>query len=255
MKKLILLFLCLPLLVMAAPKVKISRFVIAHRGAWKKQGLPENSIASLKEAIKLGCYGAEFDVHMTADSVLVINHDHEFLGLPIETSTYQQLLTKKHTNGETIPTLEAYLKEGIKQKKTKLILEIKASEISKERSITMTQKVMQMVKDLKAEKWMEYLSFDDAISKEMMRVGNKAKVSYLNGEKSPQELKSEGYFGLDYHYSVFEKHPEWIKEAKDLGLKSNSWTVNDTKIASSLLKNKVDFITTNEPELLMELKK
>ena len=255
MKKLILLFLCLPLLVMAAPKVKISKFIIAHRGAWKKQGLPENSIASLKEAIKLGCYGAEFDVHMTADSVLVINHDHEFLGMPIETSTYQQLLAKKHTNGETIPTLEAYLKEGIKQKKTKLILEIKASEISNERSITMTQKVMQMVKDLKAEKWMEYLSFDDAICKEMMRVGNKAKVSYLNGEKSPQELKSEGYLGLDYHYSVFEKHPEWIEEAKDLGLKSNSWTVNDLKVSSALLKNKVDFITTNEPEMLLELEK
>ena len=255
MKKLIFLFLCLPLLVMAAPKVKISRFVIAHRGAWKKQGVPENSIASLQQAIKLGCYGAEFDVHMTADSVLVINHDHEFLGQPIETSTYEQLLAKKHSNGETIPTLEAYLKEGIKQKKTKLILEIKASEISKDRSITMTQKVMQMVKDLKAEKWMEYLSFDDAIGQEMMRVRNKAKVSYLNGEKSPQELKSEGYFGLDYHYSVFEKHPEWIKEAKDLGLKSNSWTVNDTKIASLLLKNKLDFITTNEPELLMGLRK
>jgi len=255
MKKLILLFLCLPLLVMAAPKVKISKFIIAHRGAWKKQGLPENSIASLQQAIKLGCYGAEFDVHMMADSVLVINHDHEFLGIPIETSTYEQLLTKKHTNGETIPTLEAYLKEGLNQKKTKLILEIKASEISKECSIIMTQKVMQMVKDLKAEKWMEYLSFDDAIGKEMMRVENKAKVSYLNGEKSPQELKSEGYFGLDYHYSVFEKHPEWIEEAKDLGLKSNSWTVNDIKIASLLLKNKVDFITTNEPELLMDLKK
>ena len=185
----------------------------------------------------------------------MINHDHEFLGMPIETSTYQQLLAKKLINGETIPTLEVYLKEGIQQKKTKLILEIKASKISKERSIAVTQKVMQMVKDQKADKWMEYLSFDDAICKEMMRINNKVKVSYLNGEKSPQELKSEGYLGLDYHYSVFEKHPEWIKQAKDLGLKSNSWTINDTKIASSLLKNKIDFITTNEPELLMDLKK
>lgn len=28
--------------------------VIAHRGAWKTQGLPQNSIAALHEAIRLG---------------------------------------------------------------------------------------------------------------------------------------------------------------------------------------------------------
>jgi glycerophosphoryl diester phosphodiesterase len=90
--------------------------VIAHRGAWKKNGIPENSIASLKEAIRLGCFGSEFDVHMTADSILVINHDAEFLGLPIAKLPYQELLAKKHSNGEDIPTLEAYLREGMKQK-------------------------------------------------------------------------------------------------------------------------------------------
>ena len=45
--------------------------VIAHRGAWKKNNFPQNSIASLNEAVKLGCYGSEFDVWMTADNVLV----------------------------------------------------------------------------------------------------------------------------------------------------------------------------------------
>jgi glycerophosphoryl diester phosphodiesterase len=43
--------------------------VIAHRGAWKNTGVPENSIASLQHAIALGCYGSEFDVHLSADSV------------------------------------------------------------------------------------------------------------------------------------------------------------------------------------------
>jgi glycerophosphoryl diester phosphodiesterase len=49
--------------------------VVAHRGAFKKNGFPENSIASLKEAIRLGCTGSEFDIRMTADDSLVINHD------------------------------------------------------------------------------------------------------------------------------------------------------------------------------------
>ena len=84
--------------------------VIAHRGAWKAKNLPENSIAALKHAFKLKCYGSEFDVHLTLDSVAVVNHDPTFLGLNIAKSTYNQLLVKKLSNGESIPTLENYLK-------------------------------------------------------------------------------------------------------------------------------------------------
>ena len=69
--------------------------VIAHRGAWKQKSLPQNSIASLQEAINLKCRGSEFDVHLTADDVLVVNHDHLFYGLDIEKSTYKMLLSKK----------------------------------------------------------------------------------------------------------------------------------------------------------------
>ncbi|HRB80093.1 MAG TPA: glycerophosphodiester phosphodiesterase family protein, partial [Niabella sp.] len=71
--------------------IPFSNKVIAHRGAFKNTGTPENSLASLKAAIALGCGGAEFDIHMTADNILVINHDPEFLGIPIETTTYAQL--------------------------------------------------------------------------------------------------------------------------------------------------------------------
>lgn len=49
--------------------------VVAHRGAWKNDGLPQNSIASLKKAISLEVAGSEFDVQLTADGVLVLNHD------------------------------------------------------------------------------------------------------------------------------------------------------------------------------------
>ena len=34
------------------------------------------------------CAGAEFDVRMTADNVLVVNHDPEFFGLKIEKVKY-----------------------------------------------------------------------------------------------------------------------------------------------------------------------
>jgi hypothetical protein len=34
--------------------------VVAHRGAWKKNKLPQNAIASLKEAIRLQCTGTDY---------------------------------------------------------------------------------------------------------------------------------------------------------------------------------------------------
>ena len=109
--------------------------VIAHRGAWKVEGLPQNSIASLHRAIELGCAGTEFDVHLTKDDVLVVNHDADFYGIDIGTATYAELLAKKLPNGEAIPTAEAYLREGMKQQKTKLIFELKSSKLGKDRTL------------------------------------------------------------------------------------------------------------------------
>lgn len=60
--------------------------VVAHRGAFKKNGFPQNSIASLREAIRLQCAGSEFDVRMTLDDSLVVNHDPHYQKLNIETT-------------------------------------------------------------------------------------------------------------------------------------------------------------------------
>lgn len=227
--------------------------VIAHRGAWKQANLPENSIASLNHAVALGCYGSEFDVYLTKDDILVVNHDKDFYGIDIETSTYQELLTKKHPNGESIPTVEAYLKEGMKQKKTKLIFELKPSKLGKERVLKAAEMSVALVKKLGAEKWVDYITFDRDAGKHLAKLVPKAEVAYLNGDLSPAEAKADGFKGLDYHFSVFKKNPDWIKECQKIGLTVNVWTVNDADEMKSLLDQKVNYITTNEPELLFEL--
>jgi glycerophosphoryl diester phosphodiesterase len=227
--------------------------VIAHRGAWKQAGLPENSIAALNHAVALGCHGAEFDVHLTKDDVIVVNHDNNFYGIVIEKSTYADLLTKQHPNGEKIPTLEAYLREGMKQKKTKLILEIKTSTISPERSLELTAKCVALVKKLKAEKWVEYICFSYDVGKKIHEFNPTANVAYLTGDVAPDVAKKDGYTGLDYHLSVYKEHPTWIKEAKALGLTVNAWTVNDKPEMQNLINQNVEYITTNEPELLFEV--
>lgn len=229
--------------------------VIAHRGAWKNTGATENSIAALNHAVSLECEGSEFDVHMSADSLPVINHDVSIQGISIAKTNSSELLKMKLANGETLPTLEDYLNAGMKQTKTKLILEIKPSELGKESSIALSRKVVSLVEKLNAEAWVDYISFDYDVCKEVMGLAPYSKVAYLKGDKTPTELVADQFFGLDYNLSILQKNPEWIKDAQSKKLSVNVWTVNEKEILEDLLKQNVDFITTNEPELLLSLVK
>jgi len=226
--------------------------VIAHRGAWKNTGATENSIASLQHAIKLGCAGSEFDVNMSADSVLFIHHDPDVEHVAIEKTAAAALAKLKLSNGENLPTLEAYLQEGIKQNKTRLILEIKRSVVSKERSLALALKVVEMVSQYKAQGWVDYISFDYDILKQVQALDPYAKVAYLNGDKTPAQLAQDKFYGFDYHFKVLQKNENWIKEAQQQKLTVNCWTVNDEALMDWLLANKADFITTNEPEILLQ---
>lgn len=228
--------------------------VVAHRGAFKKNGLPENSIASLKQAIALGCTGSEFDVWMTADDSLVIHHDPDFNKLEIEKSGFNDLRNFNLSNGEKLPSLREYLLAGMDNNtKTRLVLEIKPSKISKERGRAVADRVLQLVRELKVEPMIVYISFDYGILDQLRKNDPKAILQYLNGDHSPQQLKTETIQGADYHYSVFKSKPEWITEAKKNKIQLNAWTVNDAADMKWLLESKFDFITTNEPELLLDI--
>lgn len=227
--------------------------IVAHRGAWKKNSFPENSIASLRQAISDRYAGSEFDVRMTADDSLVINHDPAFNGHIIGKTNYADLAVYKLSNGEKIPTLREYLRAGIENNNfTKLVCEIKPSGISKERGKAVAGKVLEMVHMLGAEQMVSYISFDYDILKEIVAINPAATTQYLEGNKSPDQLKEDGITGADYYFTVFKNHPEWIESAKRNGITLNAWTVNEAADMDWLLANGFDYITTNEPELLFE---
>jgi glycerophosphoryl diester phosphodiesterase len=190
---------------------------------------------------------------MTADEVLVVNHDHDFQGMDIETSTYEQLLAKTLPNGEKIPTLKAYLTEGMTQKGTKLILEFKPSQLGIARSERVGELSVKTVQELGAQAWVEYITFSYEGGLKAIASDSKAKVVYLNGDKTPLQLKEAGFFGFDYHLSLLRRMPQWIAEAKALGLTTNSWTINKEEDMLWLLEQGIDFITTDEPEKLAML--
>lgn len=227
--------------------------VIAHRGAWKAKDLPQNSIAALKEAIRLNCTGSEFDVRMTSDEILIVTHDGDYEGLDIEASTYQDLAKQKLPNGETLPTLKDYIVAGMtNNSSTGLVCEIKPSKIEG-RNVLMADKAVALVKELNAEDYISYyISFSYEVIKRIKEIDTTTRVLYLDGSKSPQELKRDNITGLDYLVYKLKMKPHWITEAKELGLKLNAWTANKEEDIDWLLANDFDYITTDEPELAFQ---
>ena len=226
--------------------------VIAHRGAWKNTATPQNSIASLKAAIALGCMGSETDLHMTADSALVINHDNEWGGLSVQKSNLSDLQKTKLSNGELLPLLHDFINIIKQQTGTQLVLEIKPSVKGREWAKATIQRMMNTIHEMQAQAWITYISFDYEMLKEILRLEPSANVQYLNGDKIPEQLKQDGVKGMDYHCSLFKKYPQWLQSARENNIDVNAWTVNDSEDMDWLLANDVRFITTNEPELLFK---
>lgn len=254
MKKLLLLLLgSLIISCAGGPKPKFQdNIVIAHRGAWKANSLPQNSIASLREAVAIGAHGSEFDVHITADDSMVVNHDNDYNGMRIEKTPYSELVSKKLPNGEKLPTLREYLVEGLKQSTTKLILEIKKAD-SQERTLELTRHAVALVKKMNAEKWVDYITFDYEAGKLVHQLAPKAEIAYLNGDVRPAQAKKDGFTGLDYNFSKYKENPQWISVAHKLGMSINAWTVNSEEDMRYMIDQNAEFITTNEPELLLQL--
>ncbi len=249
MLRLILLFILTLSTAMAQNKI------VAHRGAWKHTGAPQNSLAALKHSFEMGCGGTEFDINMTKDEILVINHDADYFGTNIEDFTYEELNKVKLKNGENLPMLEDFFKMAKNYPKTILFAEVKPSPSGPVRSEKMAEATYKMAKKHNLLKRTTFISFSYEAVLKLVSLDKKARIQYLTGNKTPQELKAANIPGLDYHFSVFEKNPNWISESKTLGLTTNAWTVNKTEVMEFLLIRGVDYVTTDEPELALEIEK
>ncbi len=219
--------------------------VIAHRGYWDTTGSAQNSLTSLRLAEKIGCYGSEFDVHLTSDHQIVVFHDDYVHGLPIQKTDYKTLKKYPLRNGESIPTLAKYL-DAAKGLTTRLILEIKR-QYSQSHEDSLVDATVAMVKAKGLADRTEYISFSKNACLRLRQLCPDAKIAFLGGDWDPQTSKDKGMTGIDYDQTVLARHIEWIKECHDLGLTVNVWTVNDLNAINDWIHAGVDFITTNKP--------
>lgn len=229
--------------------------VTAHRGFWncEEAGYAENSIKALELAQKNGLWGSEFDVHITSDLVMLVHHDPDIDGIRIWNHDYADFKDCRLKNGEKVPTLDEYLTQGEKSRKTVLVFELK-SQIDKAHEDYMVDQSVTALKEhgLYNPKRVIFISFSLNICERLAALCPDFTVQYLGGDKSPEELAGLGINGIDYHYTVFAKNPTWLKQARDNKMSVNCWTVNNEKDIKDMIGLGVDCITTNEPLLVRE---
>lgn len=227
--------------------------IIAHRGAWEEFNLPENSVAALKKAIELNCYGAEFDVRRTKDGILVVNHDPTYFGDTIQNKTYEALNNKKLANGEDLPLLETFFKTTTGEKTTQFICEIKEAINDKKQDYLAAIETLELAKKTGIENKIIYISFSFDILKWIKEKNPKAIVFYLENNQPLQNLVNEKINGINFHYSQFLNNPSLIENAKTMGMKTGSWTVNKPADLAILRSMHIEYITTNKPNEFLSL--
>lgn len=237
------------------PRPGFQTKVVAHRGYWQADGSAQNSIRSLIKADSIDCWGSEFDVWMSKDGTLFVNHDPTIGDVEIQKSKAKVVARQRLNNGEPIPTLEQMLKAAVSLPRLQLVCELKPH-ADKKQEAKAVKKIIDMVAKYGLEKRTTYITFSLEGMKELIkRAPAGTEVYYLNGELTPQQLKEMGAAGMDYNSSVVLKHRDWVDQCHKLGLKVNVWTVDDKHAAllDMLLDMDIDFITTNTPEPVLQI--
>lgn len=224
--------------------------IVAHRGFWNcdEAGYAKNSVAALRCAQENGFWGSEFDVNMTADSVLIVYHDGAINGKSIEKYPYSEFKDITIANGEKIPTIDQYLEQGLKYPKTMLVYELKPHSCAEVEDIfvNLTIEKLKEYKLLNPNRVM-FISFSWHMCKRVAELLPGFTVQYLEGNKSPQTVLADGVNGIDYHFSTFNKNATWSEEARLLGMSTNVWTVNQEENMREAIGQNIMFITTDYP--------
>ena len=67
-------------------------------------------------------------------------------------------------------------------------------------------------------------------------------------------MKNDGLTGIDYSFYSFRSDSQLTQKAHEEGLTVNVWTVNQPDELQQYYHSEIDYITTDEPEILLEMK-
>jgi len=231
--------------------------VIAHRGA--SDLAPENTLASVELAWRLGADAVEVDVHLTPDGRIVAIHDEttdRTAGVHLEvaatpSSRLRQLDVGRHKHpqfaGQRIPYLEEVLQTVPPGRQ--LFVEIKCGP-------AILPPLATMIAGSGKRSQIVLLGFDLPTIRAAKKLMPDVPACWLcdkrilrsYGPSLAEQARAASVDGLDVHWSGLTRR--FIRAVKAAGLKLYVWTVDDPAQALRLHTLGADGITTNRPDRL-----
>lgn len=228
--------------------------VVAHRGHHSADGAAENSIAALHAADRDGVAIVEIDVIITKDMEMVVAHGprHSYDGrsVAIGNSDLQTLRTMPLKNGEAIPILDEYLSEARELPDIELFVEMKITGGDID-AVQYFEMVDAKIEEYGLEERTTYISFSREICD--LAIAKNKRALYLGSDLSPRKAAKLNYTGINYSIKIMRLHPRWIRKAHELGMEVGIWTANNRNDMEWAIRHNVDYITTDNPLLGLEL--
>jgi len=232
---------------------------------------PENSLAALQRAQRLGCAGVEIDVRLSKDKIPVVFHDERLERITnikgfVAAYTAQDLAqldigTRFHPDftGETVPSLETFLAVWA-ETGLSLNLEIKASPYREFETNLQIYKVLARWRQGQKQRWGQQ-GYTDILLSSFSKIvlafwrQNPLKMPYaLIG--SPQDRRplqhliaqaqSLGCCGL--HLPARFMTAKTVRTCHKAGLGVGVWTVNHPLLMRRLRSWGVDVVISDDPQ-------
>jgi glycerophosphoryl diester phosphodiesterase len=236
--------------------------LIAHRGA---SGLvPENTLSAVLSALDLGADAIEIDVRRTKDGAIVLMHDATLQRTAGSPQAVADLTLDEVRRadagawfgadfaGERVPTLAEVL--SLTKGKAVLAIEIKPTDI--------TEDVLSVIAQEKAEEWVNVMSFHDAVVRRVREVAPHLPSGLIVGVRPEENAAQQaialvrrvaqcgaGVLSLS-HPAV---NPTLAREVRRRGVALWTWTVDDPQRMQEVAQCGVDGIITNFPNRLREV--
>ena len=232
--------------------------VVGHRGCrfntpdCPETALYENTLATLEFAQRLGIYAAEFDVQLTSDEKIIVFHGPIVPGpeTNIQKMSFDQARKVVLPGGHQMPTLEEWFAKSKECPETKIILEFK-KQSSSERETKLVELVLRLADKMKMGNQIEYTTFSEWMCSEIHRLDPKAKVIYLDSGvfvKTPEYAHKKGYNGISYDFNGFLNHPDYVGRAKELGIETTLWIVDNNEVVDWAILHGIDYVSSDHPE-------
>jgi len=234
---------------------------IAHRGS--SGSYPENTRLAFEKAIEAGADMIEMDCRLSKDGHVVVIHDDRLDRTArakgfVKGKTLKQLKKldvgawlKKSFKGERILTLEEILE--IVSGKVEINLEIKSVLHG---PLGIELKVLFIVSHFDYLERAIFSSFDYQSLRRLRELAPDVRIGVLYGagiKDNPfQAAREMNAYSL--HIQREFATPHFLEEARELGLKSFVWTVNEVKEMEKFLSLGVDGIISDFPEKFWKIK-